>query len=46
MEKNNKSKNNKRKSPGVKQLETLQGKYVMQKSNSKNAKKKEVRKEE
>lgn len=46
MEKNNKNKNNKRKSPGVKQLETLQGKYVMQKSNSKNAKKKEVRKEE
>lgn len=46
MEKNNKSKNDKRKSPGVKQLENLQGKYVMQKSNSKNAKKKEVRKEE
>ena len=39
-------KNKKRKSPGVKQLENLQGKYVMQKSNSKNAKKKEVRKEE
>lgn len=34
-------KNKKRKSPGVKQLENLQGKYVMQKSNSKNAKKKE-----
>lgn len=39
MEKN--KSNNKRKSPGVKQLENLQGKYVMQKSNSKNAKKKE-----
>lgn len=39
-------KNKKRKSPGVKQLENLQGKYIMQKSNSKNAKKKEVRKEE
>ena len=47
MKKNNEKKViEKRKSPGVKQLENLQGKYIMQKTNSKNAKKKENRKEE